>query len=717
MLKRSNALLRFLEAGAMGWFLVQAARFLTMWVFARTSGADIAARLFGPDSPLTDTVTVEMAAVAVGALVPLLGLLLQRWSAASIGLVALAGFGHVMMVTEDPTAQIISAAGMLGACGLYFTVVARHHADYFPLGLVAGLVIDQVVRAFGDTQDFSLHPDYLTLQTIASVLALGAAILSALTQEEAGQPRPDAEEIETPEAPGDADDETEDSTPEQPPAKQPTRKGKITLWGGVALGALMFLELALLALPSAAARVSGVSYAALLPWLIGATVLPALPAVRGMARRFIGIFDGAFRGWLWFLLIGLALVVGTRLGGMVGAGGMVAAQFFAALALWWVIEPARKDESGYTGLSIVIAWAVFALLAAGNLFIFVYGATTNPVVASFKGLGWIIFMLAALLGCLPVIVARVRIPWRGGSFLATLGLLVLGGGAVYAAVWATQPLIAQSVPGAAQLRIATLNIHSGYDTLYNPSLDEIANLIRETSVDIVLLQQVDAGRLTSNGVDQAWWLARTLRMEMAYYPTSESVYGLAVLTRVRKIDEDGSPLTSRNEQTGVQRVRVCTEMVGDACPPANIIDIYNTWLGLPERDVEPEATDQWKQISEVLRWVQQNITDAGVAAPWVALGGTFNATPDALLYDQMEVYEYKDPFAALMIPPDQAVTYCPGACLARFDYVWLRNLTPQVAAAVPRIDAGTDLLSFPSTHRMAVVEVRLERGTGEATGQ
>jgi endonuclease/exonuclease/phosphatase family metal-dependent hydrolase len=678
MLKRNNSLFRFVEAGAVGWFLIQAVRFLFAGVFARASGAEIAARFYGTSVPpgvaSADVVTVEVAAVVAGALAPLAGLILERWALGPTAAVVVAAVAHVTMINEDPTAQIVSAAVVLGAGGIYLALAARRLAEFLPSGLVIGLTVDQVIRALGDTRDLSLDTDFLPVQTVISLLILGAAALAWLGRE---APAPEA------------------------------REGTVGVWGGVALGALLFLELALLALPNAAAHWSNTSYATLLPWMVGATALPLLPAVRGLARRFIELFDGRFRGWVWFLLIGLCLVTGTRLGGPLAAAGMVVGALLGTLALWWVVAPARRPDGGranLAGVGVVIGWTTFALLGVGNLCTFVYGATTSPLVAAFRGLGWVIFLAAALLGCLPIILARARIPWRGGRALVSLGMGAFGVAVVAVAVTASQPAVAQSVQGVPQMRIGTYNIHNGYTVLYEPELEEVAHIIEETSVDVVLLQEVDAGRLTSNGVDQAWWLARRLRMEMAFYPTNEAVYGLAVLSRVRIIDSDGSPLTSQGEQTGVQRVQVCTVPLehtpsgASACPPDRTIDVYNTWLGRPERDVAPQEMDQWTQLEEVLRWAGVNMV--GQDKPWLAVGGTFNAAPDSPLYDQMVTYEYVDPFPYLNLPASQPTATCGRECEWRSDYVWLRNLMPQVAAV---IDADA------SDHRLAVVEVRLER--------
>ncbi|MCZ7542734.1 MAG: hypothetical protein M5R40_03990 [Anaerolineae bacterium] len=52
MRKQLNPLFRFLEAGAVGWFLIQAARFLVASLFAHASGVEVGVRLYGDRLPL-----------------------------------------------------------------------------------------------------------------------------------------------------------------------------------------------------------------------------------------------------------------------------------------------------------------------------------------------------------------------------------------------------------------------------------------------------------------------------------------------------------------------------------------------------------------------------------------------------------------------------------------------------------------------------------------
>ncbi len=67
--------------------------------------------------------------------------------------------------------------------------------------------------------------------------------------------------------------------------------------------------------------------------------------------------------------------------------------------------------------------------------------------------------------------------------------------------------------------------------------------------------------------------------------------GLAVLSRIPIIYEDGTLLTSRGMQTGLQRVQLR--------PDEGVLDIYNTWLGLlyaRESEVlSLQEQDQWQQ--------------------------------------------------------------------------------------------------------------------------
>jgi len=82
-------------------------------------------------------------------------------------------------------------------------------------------------------------------------------------------------------------------------------------------------------------------------------------------------------------------------------------------------------------------------------------------------------------------------------------------------------------------RLLTYNVHRciGSDRVLSP--ERIASVIAEVEPDIVLLQELDVGRLRTGGIDQAHLIARELGMQMHFHAALhvlEERYGDAVLT-------------------------------------------------------------------------------------------------------------------------------------------------------------------------------------------
>src|SRR5690606_21839356 len=101
-------------------------------------------------------------------------------------------------------------------------------------------------------------------------------------------------------------------------------------------------------------------------------LLPLIPFMRERARVFLGLFDGNVRGWLWMLVIALLIVAGTRFQG-IGAGiALVVAQFGVSLMWWWLVRPRSDQDRSFTGLWLILAVAVFALLVVMDNFTYEY---------------------------------------------------------------------------------------------------------------------------------------------------------------------------------------------------------------------------------------------------------------------------------------------------------------------------------------------------------
>jgi endonuclease/exonuclease/phosphatase family metal-dependent hydrolase len=218
--------------------------------------------------------------------------------------------------------------------------------------------------------------------------------------------------------------------------------------------------------------------------------------------------------------------------------------------------------------------------------------------------------------------------------------------------------------------VATYNIHYGYDAEWHYNLEEMAQAIEEHGVHLIALQEVDAGRVTSYGVDNAIYLANRLHMNIAYLPTVEHLTGIAVLYRGRPGEIRRQLLTSLQEQTGVVEVAV---PVG-----GSELHAFGIWMGLSGEDTD-------RQIREALRFV-------GAADP-ATFGGDFNAEPGSEVVRAVEAAGFEDPFVLLgMVPPPTDPAVSPRS---RIDYVWLRGLEPLGAWVAD---------SIASDHRMVVVE-------------
>lgn len=83
-----------------------------------------------------------------------------------------------------------------------------------------------------------------------------------------------------------------------------------------------------------------------------------------------------------------------------------------------------------------------------------------------------------------------------------------------------------------EYKIMTYNIHfgQGMDDVLN--LERLAQNILTEDPDIIGLQEVENGRITSQGVDMAYWFAKRLNMYYFYYPAvNKHAFGVALLSK------------------------------------------------------------------------------------------------------------------------------------------------------------------------------------------
>lgn len=667
---------RLLEAGLTGLFFVQAVRFLYGTLYAHVGSAglvrltsDPAALVGQPGVISWVDVQVELIAVGVALLLPLLSIVLGRMSfGPALAAVAVAA-GRVLLTANAGTPiGVMGAAVTAGAAGLYFTLLAVRRQGMLPVFFVVGFAGDQLVRLFGNTMDITWAGSFLETQTALSLGLFGAAVLAVIFEFVARRAETDP---------------------------RPAPKGEISGWAAFALGGLLFLQFAALGLPNLVARHAGLDYTAAAPWLLVASLLPLVAGVRGFVRSFLAIFDGRYRGWVWLLMIALLVVIGYRFDGVLALWALIGAQFFISLTWWWVVQP-TAGKVNFTGLAAIAGIALFLLLSGADFLTFEYGFIRGlqqpfaDIVRLFRGQGMMVVLIACLLACLPAVLARKRLPWRGGpalDSLAAVALIVLAGlqaGALSRPVSMKPP---ESLDG---LRVATLNLHGGYSLYFGSDLPGLAQQIRQNGIDVLLLQEVEGGRLVSFGVDQAAWLARELQMQVAYYPTVEDMHGLAILSRLVIEQEQGMPLPGQNKQTGLLFARLRAQDGG-------VLDVYNTQLTLLFRggklSIEEQQAEQNAQILGLFDAMEQHRSDPNR----VVVGGNFNHLPGADIYLFMQQRGFIDPFTD--IPNERAVTRrLVNEPPARVDYLWLHRISPRFVGVAPIAQ---------SNHNLAIVELRI----------
>jgi endonuclease/exonuclease/phosphatase family metal-dependent hydrolase len=644
-MKISRTSWRVIEAVAVLLFLFEAVRTLFSMLFGVIYDA-----LFDGDMSFT-IVGLIVGGILVALVSPtVLALLGRRASGPDAGrrgwfiAAMVAAAARIPLTLEDPQIRLVSAIVVLAAAGIYLAFLLYHRPTFVPVALVLALVVDQVARVYGHTWDVTLQPGFLPLQVLLC-LGLGALAWSLHAR-----------------------------FPEEPGEAHTDRVGGIGLAGGLALGALLFLETAALGLPNVLARWTGVDY----PWAAtGLVLVTALPLVPVAADR-IAIFGGKLVDRLResgvlvrlaLLIVGVgALAVGRLGGGVLGLIGLFVAQMALLAILPLLTRPPHAADTRATGLGLAAGMLLFFVLQLLLAFAFTYPYTLS----AFRSAGPVVLLVAAIIAFLP---AALRAPdlqlARPAPFNSPLVVTVI---VVAAAVfvWSSEgPGTVHQVDRT--VRAATYNIHYGYDTDWHHTLEAQARAIEQSGADIVFLQEVDAGRLTSYGVDNALWLGRRLNMRAVFAPALEGLSGVAVLTHLSVTESNWSLLPSELEQTAMAHAQIPT--------PGGDLHAYGLWLGL-------EEPERMRQIQAAIDLIDNR--------ELVLLGGDMNAEPDSPVCAALESAGFVDPFPATgNLPAYSDPAIGPHK---RIDYVWARGLTPVEAKVSP---------SLASDHRLVVVEVSL----------
>ncbi len=619
--------LQTVETTALWLFLLQALRVLFSSLFGVIYDAVM-------DQTVTLTVVgLDLMLVILAMLTPLLLRRMENQAKLQTGAVILVFAARVVLLVENPTLCLYASILLLGGAAFYVARLLWHEPERLVTGLVLGMGADQLLRSLDYTFDPTLRPGAWPFVAAA---ALALAIVSLYLDRE----------------------------------RPPTSETRPTLRVGLSLGATLFVMTSLMTLPNALSRWSGVGYNWTAPLLLLATLLPLQPTLR-TAETYLAILFWPLGGIIAAALILLCLVLAAWLGGALAALLLLLVQFMLVFVVSISIlkrRAAQSEEVRLPGLEVSLGLILFLLLSFAFAFTFTYPYT----ISLFRGLGTLFLLIGTMIAIFPIL--YIAIDPEVQKVNSVQSALCLGGIAVATlacALLARAPSLPSPTSGEI-LRLATYNIHYGFETDWTFNLEKMAQAIEAEDIDIIVLQEVDAGRMTSLGVDDALWLGQRLGMHVVYQQTLEKLSGIALLSRYPLESSDGQWLSSDLEQTAIVHARVETRH--------GPLDVYGLWLGL-------ESQERLTQVAEALDYI-------GSQGPAV-LGGDFNATPDSPVYARLLDANLNDPFA--LMGEDAPLTSPAIEPTERIDYVWLRGLEARHAWVSD---------STASDHRMVVVEVQ-----------
>jgi endonuclease/exonuclease/phosphatase family metal-dependent hydrolase len=541
----------------------------------------------------------------------------------------IAAVSRIGLSVNDATIRLWSSLILIAAASLYLALLYKKGWPFLLPGLSIALVLDQFLRLAGQTYDLSLRSQWLAAQVIWAVVLLGLSFWLIRQPLEGEKPAP-------------------------------------RLFTGLGIGGLFFLEISLLSLPNGVARWTGEAYAPIALALLAIT----------LAWSVLSLTNRVITRWMQTTLLRLSLAILLSVSlvfayfnsGWLATLALMVAQLIVLLETTYLLS-VRSRSGNSSGSWLAIGMVFYLLLNYFNAFTFTYPYSL-PVM---RRLGWLVYLVAGLVAGVSTLIQPVE---RKNSRMRFVKPIWLAGGGLL--VWLIALFLLRSpavnhLSNTGKLRIATYNIHYGYDTYWHFSLDAIAETIAASDADVVTLQEVDTGRLTSYAVDDALYLSRRVRMNVAFLPTVEHLTGIAILYRGEAQELEQRLLSSRQEQTGILHVAIKT---GD-----RPLHAFGIWMGLSNEDT-------LTQITEAVNFI------AG-RTPAV-FGGDFNAEPDSQVAQIVKEAGFVDPFVALGINPPPLTDPAINPT-ARIDFVWVRGLTP-IYAQVPA--------SLASDHRMVVVEVK-----------
>ena len=214
------------------------------------------------------------------------------------------------------------------------------------------------------------------------------------------------------------------------------------------------------------------------------------------------------------------------------------------------------------------------------------------------------------------------------------------------------------------VRVLVFNIHAGKDATARPNLDGVANLVRETSADIVLLQEVDRGTRRSGNVDQVKVLSEAARFSSAFGKSLDydgGEYGIAALSRTPFDATKTYPLpTTPPQPRAGGAVEPRAALAASTPTPIGAVHVVNTHL-----DASGSEEYRLQESAHLLTIIRERLS-SGMP---VLAGGDFNAEPDSQVLERLREAGLRDAWAEC--GRGDGLTYPATKPVKRIDYLFL----------------------------------------------
>ncbi len=214
------------------------------------------------------------------------------------------------------------------------------------------------------------------------------------------------------------------------------------------------------------------------------------------------------------------------------------------------------------------------------------------------------------------------------------------------------------------LNVLVYNIHAGKDAAGQPNLQQVADLVRSTRADVVMLQEVDRGTRRSGNVDQLQALIEGTGLAGVFGRTLDydgGTYGIAMLSRRGFLYDNTFPLAV----TPVQ-----ARAGGSHEPRGALLTVAATragrWYAMTTHlDASREDSYRLQEVDGVTALVKARVSDE---TP-LLVGGDFNSEPDSAVQQRLRAAGLRDAWREC--GHGDGFTYPAGTPAKRIDYLFL----------------------------------------------